>query len=74
MTNGVKRCGRRINITGDLIAAEARYYHKKCYLPYTNNRAGINSTSRKSIGRKSLLHKTEHFEKLLSYLKDNEEC
>ena len=35
--------------------------------------AGINSTSRKSIGRKSLLHKTEHFEKLVSYLKDIEE-
>ena len=61
-----EKVGGRI-IYYDLIAAETRYHHTKCYLPYTNNRDGINSTSRNSIGRTSLLHKTEHSKNWCQY-------
>ena len=52
---------RRNSTIGDLIAAEARYHHTECYIPFTNNRVKPGSNSRESIGRPSLLHDTEHF-------------
>ena len=35
---------RRMSTIGDLIAAEARYHHTKCYIPFTNNRVKPGST------------------------------